>query len=474
MRAMVQKRGFDSPVGPSPAADPVAVRIAYEYVASATVWLLVGTLAGLIDALKLNWPDVLAVPWLSFGRVRAIHTNVVFWGWSTIALSGLSLYVVSRTSRAPLWRPGLSRIALWLWNGVTLGAVVTLAAGITRGPQEYRELALPLAAGLAAGVILNGLVIYRTLATRRVREIYVSNWYILGAYCFVTVIVIVGYLGGRYAVGLPNVVIQGYYMHTAVGMWFTQIALGLSYYAIPRLLGRPVYSYALGVLAFWTNLLFYPLIGAHHFLYSPVPWWVQTVAILFSAGMMVPVFAGGGNLLLTFRGTRDLVGRSYALPFLLAGIVAYVLVSMQGTLEAFRTANVYWHFTHFTVAHSHLSMYGFIAFVIWGTAYGLLPRLTGAEPNVLVVGVHFWLALVGYGIYVVSITIAGVLQGFAWVAGKPFIDSVVAAEPFWLWRTVGGLLMVVSHVCFAWNVWLMRPGRAAARVDRANPSLAAA
>ena len=457
---MVQKRGFDAPVGPSPAADPAAVRLAYAYVASATVWLLVGTAAGLVASLKLNWPDLLAVPWLSFGRLRAIHTNVVFWGWSTIGLVGIALYVASRTSRAPLWRPALSRLALWIWNAVALGAVLTLGAGITRGPQEYREMVLPLAVGLAAGVVLNGLVICGTIATRSVREIYVSNWYIVGALCWVTVLVTVAYLGGGFAVGLPNVVIQGYYMHNGVGMWFTQIALGLSYYAIPRLLGRPVYSYALGVLAFWTNLLFYPLIGAHHFIYSPVPWWVQTVAILFSAGMMVPVLAGGGNLLLTFRGTRDLVGQSYALPFLLAGVVAYILVSIQGMLEAFRTANVYWHFTHFTVGHSHLAMYGFIAFIIWGCTYGLLPRLTGAEPDTVVVGIHFWLALVGYGIYIVAISVAGILQGFAWVGGKPFLDSVVAAEPFWLWRTVGGLLMVASHLCFAWNVWRMRAGRA--------------
>src|SRR5262245_31149658 len=446
---MVQRRGADSSAGPSSAADPAAVRLAYRYVASATLWLLVGTGAGLLASLKLNSPDLLAVPWLSFGRLRAIHTNVVFWGWSTIALTGMALYVVSRTSRAPLWRPELSRLALWLWNGVALGAVITLAAGITRGPQEYRELVLPLALALGAGAVLNGIVIYRTIATRQVREIYVSNWYILGAFCWVTVLVVMAWLGGRFAIGLPNVVVQGYYMHNGVGMWFTQLSLGLSYYAIPRLLGRPVYSYALGVLAFWTNLLFYPLIGAHHFLFSPVPWWLQTVAILFSAGMMVPVLAGGGNLLLTFRGARDLVGRSYALPFLLAGVVAYVLVSLQGTAEAFRNANVYWHFTNFTVGHSHLSMYGFIAFVIWGVSYGLIPRITGAQPNVLVVGIHFWLALVGYGIYIVSISWAGILQGFAWVAGQPFLDSGIAAEPFWLWRSIGGMLMVASHVCFA-------------------------
>src|SRR5215831_3302188 len=170
---MVQKRGFGAPVGPSPVADPAAVRLAYEYVACSTVWLLVGTAAGLLAALKLNWPDLLAVPWLSFGRLRAVHTNVVFWGWSTIGLVGIALYVASRTSR----------VALWIWNAVALGAVLTLDAGMTRGPQEYREMVLPLAVGLAAGVVLNGLVICGTIATRSVREIYVSNWYIVGALC---------------------------------------------------------------------------------------------------------------------------------------------------------------------------------------------------------------------------------------------------------------------------------------------------
>ncbi len=170
-------------------------------------------------------------------------------------------------------------------------------------------------------------------------------------------------------------------MHNVMGMWFTQLALGVSYYAIPRLLGRPVYSYALGVLGFWTNLLFYPLIGAHHFIFSPVPWWLQSTAILFSVGMMVPVWAGTGNLLLTFKGGGGAVRRSYALPFFVTGLIGYGLASTQGTIEAFRTANIYWHFTNFTVGHSHAAMYGFIAFIAWGAVYGLVPRLTGREPR---------------------------------------------------------------------------------------------
>ena len=151
----------------SAAADAATARVAYQYLVWATVWLLVGTVAGLLPAIKLNWPDFLPTPWLSFGRIRPIHTNTVFWGWSTMALVGLAIYVASRTSRAPLWSPALARIALWLWNATVFGGVVTLSAGWSRGPQEYREWVWPLAALLGLGVVLNGYNIYRTVGTRR-------------------------------------------------------------------------------------------------------------------------------------------------------------------------------------------------------------------------------------------------------------------------------------------------------------------
>src|SRR5262249_21849013 len=184
-----------------------------------------------------------------------------------------------------------------------------------------------------------------------------------------------------------------------------------------------------------------------------------STAILFSVGMMVPVWAGTGNLLLTFKGGIGSVRRSYALPFIVTGLIGYGLSSTQGTIEAFRTANIYLHFTNFTVGHSHAAMYGVIAFTAWGGFYGLMPRPTGREPSPLAVGVHFWLALVGILTYVIAISVAGILQGLAWVAGQSFIASVIAAEPMWLWRTIGGFLMVGSHVVFAANVWAMRPQR---------------
>ena len=448
----------DPGLAPSPSADPATVRVTFEYVAWATVWLLVGTTAGLIASIKLHWPEFLPYAWLSFGRVRPAHTNLVLFGWASLVLVGLSLYVVARTSRVPLWSPRLARVALALWNLTLAGGLATLLAGVNRGPQEYREWVWPLAVMLAAAVLIVGYVAYRTVAARTLPEVYVSNWYILGGFCYLPILYVTSYLP-FYQGGIGNTVVQGYYMHNAMGMWFTQLALGISYHGIPRLLGRPVYSYALGVLGFWTNLLFYPLIGAHHFIFSPVAWWLQTTAILFSVGMMVPVWAGTGNLLLTFKGAGGMVRRSYALPFFVVGLIGYGLGSTQGTIEAFRTANIYLHFTNFTVGHSHATMYGFIVFIAWGAVYGLIPRLTGREPSPLAVGVHFWLALVGILTYVIAISAAGILQGLAWVAGQSFIASVIAAEPMWLWRTVGGLLMAGGHVVFAVNVWVMRPQR---------------
>jgi cytochrome c oxidase cbb3-type subunit 1 len=259
-------------------------------------------------------------------------------------------------------------------------------------------------------------------------------------------------------------------MHNAVGMWFTFLALGITYYVLPKLLNRPIYSYALGILGFWTNLVFYPVIGAHHFEFTPLPWWFQTLAIVFSVGMLVPVWAGSGNFLLTMRGRWESVRRSLALPFIFFGVLCYFLGSTQGTVEALRSAQAYWHFTNFTIGHSHLTMYGFISFIAWGGIYALLPRVTGRAPSVLVTGMHFWLASLGVGIYVIVLSVAGTLQGVHWIAGDPFIVSVESAQPFWLGRAVAGIMMFAAHVLFAYNVFIMTVGSPERSASLAQPS----
>src|SRR6202035_4850118 len=215
------------------------------------------------------------------------------------------------------------------------------------------------------GVVLSGIVLVATVMARSEREIYIANWYTIGGCIFTTILGITAAIP-FYQRGLGQVAVQAFYMHNAVGMWFTFLALGVTYYALPKLLNRPIYSYSLGVLAFWTNLVFYPIIGSHHYEFSPLPWWLQTLAIVFSVGMLIPVFAGSANLILTTRGRWEIVRRSYALPFLAAGVVYYFVGSTQGTFEALRTAQAYWHFTSFTVGHSHATMYGFVTLITFG------------------------------------------------------------------------------------------------------------
>ncbi len=435
-------------------AEPEDIAIFSAFVLSATFWLLLTTAVGLLMSFKFPYPDWAANPLLSFGRLRAIHTNGTFYGWASIALVGASMYVAARTSGIAIVGKRFAWLALLCFNAAAIFGTITLDLGINYGDQEYREWVWWVKLIFLAGVFLSGLVVVRTVAERAEREIYISNWYTIGGFVFTLILSIVAIIP-TYQIGLGQVAVQAFFMHNAVGMWFTFLALGVTYYALPKLLNRPIYSYALGVLGFWTNLVFYPIIGAHHFEFSPLPWWFQTLAIVFSVGMLVPVWAGSANFFLTMRGYSEAIRRSYALPFIVVGIVYYFVGSSQGTIEAFRSLQTIWHFTNFTIGHSHATMYGFITFIAWGAIYALLPRATGKQPNVLAAGLHFWLATIGVTFYVGVLSVAGTLQGLTWAAGNPFIASVDAAAPYWVARAVAGSMMFLAHIVFAYNVYVM-------------------
>jgi len=458
-------------VEPVADSDRAWARLVYAYAASAATWLVFGTLVGLYISFKFAAPDIEHVPWLSYGRLRPVHTNSVFWGWGTLALLAGALYVVPRTSHRRLHSYGLAWVSLGLIDLAVVVGDVLLMAGINNGGQEYREFVWPVQAVFAAGVVLLAYNLARTIAGRGIEEIYISNWYIMGGFLWTIPLVVFAYLPFYQQNAIAETVVQGYYMHMGVGMWFTPIALGLTYYSLPKLLNKPIYSYSLGVLAFWTQMLFYTMIGAHHFIFAPTPWWIQTVAVIFSVGMVITLAAGTGNFLLTMRGSGRAIARSYSLPFILAGTVSYFLFSAQGSLEALRSLQGVWHFTNYTVGHSHLTMYGFVTLLVWGSLYGLLPRLTGREPPQLWVGVHFWFAVVGLALYGGALSVGGTLQGLSWMSGVPFIESVKQMASFWLWRAVGGTLMFLSHLVFAYNVWRMRPAAVAAGEARADVAL---
>lgn len=438
----------------TPNIEPALSKLIICYLCCAAFWLLFGTTVGEYVGIKFVAPDADHVSWLSFGRLRPVHTNAVFWGWASLAMLGLGYFVVPTVSNTRLASIKLGWYSLFLINASVILGSISLMAGINNGGGEYREYIWPVAMFLAAGLILTLVNFFKTIAKRTTKEIYVSNWYIVSAIMFVLVITTVAYLP-YWQNGLGETIVQGYYMHQGVGMWFMFFTLGLVYYFLPQQLNRPIYSYSLGILAFWAQIFFYTAVGTHHFVFSSIPWWLQTTAIVASIGMIIPVGAGFTNFIMTFKGAWHKLAGSYTLPFFLVGIVFYVSGSLQGTAEAFRSTNLIWHFTDFTTAHSHLTMYGIITFFMWAGTYSLLPRLTGREAPQITIGAHFWLALIGLLFYTVPLMYGATLKGLSWMEGKPFTEGLILMAPYWLWRAIGGSLMWMSHLFFAYNVYKM-------------------
>ncbi|MGV8814559.1 MAG: cbb3-type cytochrome c oxidase subunit I [Gelidibacter sp.] len=440
-------------------------KIVIYYIGAATLWLVLGTLIGQYLGMKFVWPEMDHQQWFSFGRLRPVHTNMVFWGWSSLAMIGLGYFVIARTSNTKIYNYSWAWIGWALINATVLLGSICLMAGINNGGGEYREYIWPVMLLFAIGLIITFWNFYKTVATRKISEIYISNWFILASLIWTIVLAIIGYLP-FYQDGLGETVIQGYYMHQGVGMWFMTFTLGLVYYYLPSSLNKPIYSYSLGVLAFWTQMLFYTMIGTHHFVFSPLPWWLQTIAIVFSAGMAIPVVAGTTNFLMTMKGSWNHISKSYVLPFFLVGTVFYFVGSMQGSVQAFRFTNFVWHFTDFNVAHSHMTMYGIVAFFLWASIYAIVPKLTGREPSQVLVGAHFWLAFIGLFAYMMSLMAGGTYKGLSWIDSNPFIESVILMRPYWVWRAIGGSLMFTSHLVFAYNFYYMVKG-----YDKMSPSL---
>lgn len=424
------------------------------FLGSAIFWLVFGTTVGEYLGIKFLAPEADSISWLSFGRLRPVHTNAVFWGWSSLAMLGLAYYVIPKVSNTTIASIAKGWATLWLINASVVAGTLCLMAGINNGGGEYREYIWPVMLLFGVGLIISLINFLQTIARRRSSEIYISNWYIVAAMIFTVIIAFIAYWP-TWQNGLGETIVQGYYMHQGVGMWFMLFTLGLVYYFLPQQLNKPIYSYGLGILAFWSQIIFYTVIGTHHFVFSSIPWWLQTVAIVGSAGMVIPVLAGTTNFYMTFRGAWKKMTSSYTLPFFFVGILFYFTGSLQGTAEAFRYTNLLWHFTDFTVAHSHLTMYGIIAFLLWGSMYVMVPRITGNEPSQSLTGIHFWMAFIGLMFYTIPLMIGGTMKGLAWMDGTIFTETITLMKPYWLWRAIGGTLMWISHLVFAFNFYKM-------------------
>ncbi|HZG24855.1 MAG TPA: cbb3-type cytochrome c oxidase subunit I, partial [Chitinophagaceae bacterium] len=284
-----------------PAVNPKVSKMILWYLGSAAFWLIFGTTIGEYLGIKFVSPDVDDVSWLSFGRLRPVHTNAVFWGWCSLAMLGLGNYVVPTVSNTELASYKKGWYALALINASVIIGSLCLMAGVNNGGGEYREYTWPVMGLFGLGLLLSLSNFWKTVAMRKTKEIYISNWYIISAIFFTLTIAFVAYWPS-WQNGLGETIIQGYYMHQGVGMWFMLFNLGLIYYFLPQQLNKPIYSYSLGVIAFWSQIFFYTVIGTHHFVFSSIPWWLQTVAIVGSVGMLIPVFAGTTNFFMSFNG----------------------------------------------------------------------------------------------------------------------------------------------------------------------------
>lgn len=425
------------------------------YFAGAVLWLIVGTLFGVMTSLKFTYPDWLGdVPALTFGRIRPAHLNTIMYGWASLAGAGMIVWLTARLCRVPLQWGWLHYLSAILWNlGVLFGTIAVLA-GYSQG-LEWLEFPRFAGGMIAVAFLLFAASVFQTFRVRQVEHLYVSLWYILASMIWFPLLYVVANLD------MYQGVVQGamnwWYGHNALAVWFTPIGLAGAYYFIPKVIGRPIYSYYLGLLGFWAFALFYNWNGLHHLVGGPIPTWMITVSIVASVMMVVPVMAVAVNHHLTTVNHFRMLKYSPTLRFVVFGSMSYTAVSFQGSLESIRSFQEVAHFTHYTIGHAHLGVYGFLTMILFGAMYYIMPRLAKWEwPYPKLIKAHFWSTAIGIAVYVVTLSVGGWIQGVQLNdASTPFMDVVRATKP-WLWgRTIGGTLMMVGHFIFAYQFFMI-------------------
>ncbi len=449
-------------------ADASTAPLVFFFFCCAFAWLLVASAAGLTASIRLHEPDWLAhQPWLTFGRIRTIHLNAVAYGWAPMAGLGIALFVIPRLLKTPLVGAPFAFLGAALWNAALIAGLGAIAVGLSDG-LEWLEIPWQIDILFVIGGALVGVPLVLTLVHRRVEHLYVSVWYMGCALFWFPVLFLVANVPGLHR-GVQQAAMNWWFGHNVLGLFYTPLALASVYYFLPKIIGRPVQSYNLSLLGFWGLAFFYGQVGGHHLIGGPVPGWLISLSIVQSMMMIIPVLAFTVNQHQTLKGHLDALRTSPTLRFIGFGGLMYTASSIQGSFEALRIVNAVAHFTHFTVAHAHLGLYGFVTMVFFGAIYFIVPRVSGREwPSPGLIAAHFWFAAIGITIYFVSLTIGGWLQGEAMLDGsRPFMDSVTLTAPYLKWRSVGGALMAVGHVIFVVHFVMLLVGRSAGRVQPA-------
>jgi cytochrome c oxidase cbb3-type subunit 1 len=425
-------------------------------VTSAVAWLVVGSLFGLIVSLKFHWPDwLVGSEFETFGRLRPLHLNTVIYGWVSMAGMGVALWLVTRILKTPLIGAIWALIGTTIWNFAVVVGTIALFFGWTDG-VEWLEYPWQIDMLFALSGAMIGIPILLTIKNRKVQHLYVSVWYIGAAFVWFPFLFVIANFPGVHF-GVQHAIVNWWFAHNVLGLWLTPLGLGAAYYFIPKVLGKPIHSYQLSLLGFWSLALFYSQVGLHHLIGGPVPTWIVTLSIVTSVMMFVPVIAVAVNHHATMIGHFKAMRFSPTLAFVVSGAMMYTLTSFQGSLQSLRWLNTITHFTHSTIAHAHLGVYGFVSFIMFGSLYFILPRLTRWEwPYPKLIQAHYWLSLSGIGVYFIFLTIGGTLQGLKMLdPNSAFMDSVLVVNPYLIARSVGGSLMLVAHFVFAYHVFAL-------------------
>jgi len=423
---------------------------------ASVVWLVLASLAGLVASLKLHLPDwLIDQAWITFGRIRPIHLNLVAYGWCSMAGIGVALWLTPRLLKTELVGARYAIVGGALWTAGVAAGSVAIALGHSDG-LEWLEYPWQIDILLVIGGALVGFPLWLTLLQRKVAHLYVSVWYIGAALLWFPILFLVGNWPGLHF-GVQQASMNWWFGHNALGLWFTPLGLAAAYYFIPKVIGKPIYSYNLSLLGFWSLAFFYSQVGGHHLIGGPVPSWLITISIVQSMMMVVPVIAVAINQHLTMLGNFRAVLYSPTLRFIVLGAMMYTAASVQGSLQALRSVNTVTHFTHYTVAHAHLGLYGFYSMVMFGAIYFIMPRVMKWEwPYPWMISAHFWLVVSGFAIYFVGLSWGGWFQGLAMLdKDVPFMESVRLTIPYLQTRSVGGALMTLGHLVFALHFFMM-------------------
>jgi cytochrome c oxidase cbb3-type subunit 1 len=441
-----------------------------QFAVMTVVWGVVGMAVGVIIAAQLLWPELnFDIPWLTYGRLRPLHTNAVIFAFGGCALFASSYYVVQRTCHARLFSAGLAAFTFWGWQAVIVLAAITLPLGITSG-KEYAELEWPIDILITLVWVSYAIVFFGTLAKRKVPHIYVANWF-FGAFILTVALL---HLVNSAAVpvsmwksysayaGVQDAMVQWWYGHNAVGFFLTAGFLGMMYYFIPKQAERPIYSYRLSVVHFWALIFTYMWAGPHHLHYTALPDWTQSLGMVFSLILLAPSWGGMINGIMTLSGAWHKLRTDPILKFLIVSLSFYGMSTFEGPMMSIKTVNALSHYTDWTIGHVHSGALGWVGLVSMGSIYYLIPRLFGQPQmhSIRLITLHFWVATVGIVLYIAAMWIAGVMQGLMWRAVSSdgtltytFVEAVKATYPFYAIRLLGGLLYFSGMLIMAYNVW---------------------